>query len=90
MESILASEQANKAALLLVNERYNAQLAPFVKNSVKRLEHVSADIERIINEVCAETGADFEYVSARFNTHLASAVLVKDHAKREKLKVKKD
>ena len=90
LESILANEQDNKAALLLVNERYQAQLAPFVKDSASRLDHVRSDIERIITEVCAEVGADHDYVTSRFNEHLSSAVLVKDHAKREKLKVKKD
>lgn len=89
-ESLLAEDQANKAAVLLANERYNAQLAPFVKGSAARLEHVRPNVERIIDEVCTEMGADHDYVTSRLEEHLSAAVLVKDHAKREKLKVKKD
>ncbi len=87
-ESLLASEQANKAAVLLANERFNAQLAPFVKGSSTRLAHVQPDIERIVAEVCDEMGADNEYVSSRLEEHLTKAILNKDHAKREKLKTK--
>lgn len=86
-ESLLASEQANKAAVLLANERFNAQLAPFVKGSATRLAHVQADVDRIVAEVCNEMGADHEYVSSRLEEHLTKAILDKDHAKREKLKV---
>jgi hypothetical protein len=89
-ESFLAEDAANKAALLLVNDRFNAQLAPFIKGSASRLTYVRGDIERIINEVCAEMDADHEYVSSRFEEHLSAAILNKDHAKREKLKVKKN
>ncbi len=87
-ESLLASEQANKAAVLLANERFNAQLAPFVKSSSVRLAHVQADVARIVDEVCNEMGADHESVSSRLEEHLTKAILDKDHAKREKLKVK--
>jgi hypothetical protein len=89
-EEILASEQANKTAVILASEKYNERLSKFVKNSSSRMEFVADDIARIVDEVCKATGADPDYVASRLDDHLSKAILDKDHAKREKLKVKKE
>jgi len=80
---LTVSERANKSALLLVNERYSTQLAPFVKNSKARLTYVQADLQRIIEAVCEETGADPEWVTERFS--VIAPVLEKSPAKHEDL-----
>lgn len=71
MWDLTASEQANRTALLLVNERYNHQLAPFVKGKQARLSYVQSNLDQIILIACDETGADAEYVAKEFNEHLA-------------------
>lgn len=63
-------ERLNKSALLLVNERYLKQLAPWVKDSSVRLAYVHKDIERILIEVADETGADLDYLRPRFFARL--------------------
>lgn len=71
MWDLTASEQANRAALLIVNERYNRQLAPFVKGKQARLSYVRTELDHIIAGVCLETGANSEFVTEEFNKHLA-------------------
>lgn len=89
MYDLTPSERANKTALLLVNERYSKQLAPFVKSSKTRLTYVSDQVEKLVGDVCQETGADYDRILLAFNTHLADildAVLKNPgNAKREEL-----
>lgn len=75
-----ATDLANKSALLLVHDRYAAQIAPFVKGKVARLAYVRNDIKRIVEAACEEQGADVEWVTARFDAFLADSipVLVED------------
>jgi hypothetical protein len=69
-----ATERANKTALLLVRERYDAQLGKFVGKSKVRLSYVGKQIDRMIREVCADTNADPEYVASRLDTYLAAVL----------------
>ena len=68
------TDRLNKSALLLVNERYLRQLAPWVKDSKSRLEYVSKDIDSIIADVVSETGADFDYLRDRFHARLEERI----------------
>lgn len=89
MYDLTANERANKSALLVLQQRYSTKLAPFVKNSKARLTYVESDITKMIEDVCAEVGADEEYVTSRFNDFLAAilAPVLKNpgNAKREPL-----
>jgi DNA-directed RNA polymerase subunit RPC12/RpoP len=69
-------ERANKAALLLVHERYTSDFAQFVqKNPRQRVAFVANQIDEMIDEVARATGAEFEYVKSRFDQFIADAVL---------------
>lgn len=88
MYDLTASEKANKSALILVHDKYAKNLAPFVKSSKTRYEYVQGDLDKIIEDVCKETGADPDWVRERFSA--LDTVLEKDNTKSEKVDSKPD
>jgi hypothetical protein len=72
-----AQERANKAALLLVHDRYTQRFAKFVKNAA-RLAYVEHDLALLIQAAVDETGADYDFVKARFDSFLAESLPVLD------------
>jgi hypothetical protein len=69
-----ANERANKAALILVHDRYSKQIAPFVKGQAARLSYVEPQIDALIIEASEETNADVQYVKDRFTAFLRESV----------------
>jgi hypothetical protein len=71
----LEQKERNQRGLLLAQTRYIQQFKPFVKGSADRLAYVRTDIARMIEEISDHTGADFEYLSTRFNDYLAEVAV---------------
>jgi hypothetical protein len=69
------SQDRNRAGAILAIERFQTQLAPFVKRSSRRLAYVETEVLRIIAEVVNETGGDYEYIDNRLRAAIADAVL---------------
>lgn len=74
MYELLAQDRANKAALLIVHERYNVELDPFVKNSKSRFTYVESQLDNILERAAADTGADVLWVKERFDAYLAESM----------------
>lgn len=73
----LVQKECNQRGLLLVQTRFNQQFKPFIKGSVDRLAYVRRDIARMVEEIADHTGADFEYLTTRFDQYLAEVAVTK-------------
>jgi hypothetical protein len=89
MDYLDPQERANRAAVLLAKERYNMQLAPFVRKSAQRFNFVQGEVDRVIEECSKECGANRDYVKSHLMQILADAVAVSEPEHQE-LKYKTD
>lgn len=74
MHELLAQDRANKSALLIVHEKWNVELQPFVKNSKSRLAYVETQLDEILARAAADTGADVLWLKQRFDAYIADTV----------------
>jgi hypothetical protein len=73
-----ATEQANKAALLLVHSRYSAQYAPFVQGKLARLSYVQERVFDLVERTAEEVGADVDWVREHFDEFLKDSMHSQD------------